>query len=97
MPCPVSETRRIALLSEQRSATATRPPSGVNLIAFESRFQIDLMQPRFVAVDAERPLLDIRFERDVALLGARLEHLHDRFDDRPQLHRRAGRREACRR
>ena len=40
IPWPLSLTRRIALLSEHFNSRRTRPPSGVNLIAFDNRFQI---------------------------------------------------------
>ena len=40
MPCPVSLTRASTLEPARCRSTSTRPPRGVNLIAFESRFQI---------------------------------------------------------
>ena len=40
MPIPVSLTRMTAFPPTSRRRTSTRPPRGVNLMAFDSRFQI---------------------------------------------------------
>jgi hypothetical protein len=39
MPIPVSITRSETTSAERRSTTSMRPSFGVNLVAFESRFQ----------------------------------------------------------
>src|SRR5262249_28836138 len=62
MPTPVSLTETSTSPSFGTAPTSIRPPSGVNLIAFDNRFQDDL--PPLVRLNLAQSAIDVHLQGD---------------------------------